>query len=1725
MNRIINPQQLKLSIVKIIYKKNQQGTGFFITESIIMTAYHIMLDEKINDEEIQIILNDGTTICCTVLSIDEENDFCLLKGDFESKFFLPLYNIPIRINENWESYGFPYRGDSDGLRIFGTVNELIDNEKYDFILNCSETDKNYNYEGLSGSPVVCYGKVIGIVLKQLDDKIGAISLNRMIDFLHKKNISVKTEVPFNEIPKQFEDELKDLVSNYDVQNRLDDSIKESGNWILLEGNPGTGKTFNVASYVSEENNLVVGKYFTKIPNDDKPKSLRISNDFFLTWLEETISLTLTGNIAPKNNDPLVKRIEQLSYLFSELDSYLAEINKTGVFFIDGLDEINNLEDFLGIIPLNIPDNIKIVLACTSKEILPSNIKNILNTNQSILVSPLVTSQCEFYIQRKLYDELDFENIQKIALKSEGHPLYLNYLIDFINLTDVTDDEDELNEWIENIPVISGNIINYYNIIWDKIYQNSNQLWICLVLSQLRQAIDKGDLLNILPSEIRSHFYSVFPKINYLIKGGDKLEIYHNSFKEFILSKVPLFKKDCNDIIVKFCENHCDSIYAVTNNIYHYSLSNSPEKAVINCNQEWADIMAVNHIEPDLVISDIKNVIELSINLQLTTEIIRILLLLQRIDFRYNSVFVEYAHEIALALIANKKYSQAIKYIVRRDVLLISIGDAIHFLQHFYENNASVEVEILNNAIEKEYRRLINDASDDNGLHSSTFIVKAQTIILGSTNDLKIAQMNLLKYLNILRQSLKNLDDHNSEITVGTGQNVQFIRDYCCSWNNAYLLRNFKVNMDVERMMEVPEIKINESWAGTYAISLLIYRKEINNFNLKNLYSTDDEKALIPSIELLIENYGYVKEKNNVKNIISALITNSSKTEILKTIITEYLTFENELDIRNKNGVDFEYLNYEELCLRQNCLGFLEENDDLPIYHKLWNHKSWENDILALINEIHFLEGKLYYFKSSNQISEKLIFIRTKLEEITKSINYTFDYRSHWQRSYQLPEEIFPLIYSKLISIINEFDKDRLELFLESLKIKSKNQLGLYTEGYRNVLHEIIKCLISIEYEKLKILPFIELWENHVLGGIENRWERTEEFLKIIEIYGILNFIDKSDNVFQEMLNTSMGPSWYKESQLTPINTTLKILKSKPDNEIIQNFASILDYASGEMTFQRYVKYNKEVFISSLIKNNRLNEALEYYKFEVFPNPKVIIRNAEISSFDAPRLGDGYALGARNITEQSGILNILEKDTGINPYLKWALCEIFTINDDIFRYITDYGNKIATVLNEIEELEDGNINSICKSVSVLIASPLIENDDRKSLLLTIAKNLSTPNVRRIQDNLSEYNISWVLNEDIENSSLDKKPKEKDNFDLFNEDFSKPEISNNNILLQEGLQTFVKERRSIWFNNWSKSADRAKDNIKMLLEDDKSVISNLKDNILKFDEEYWVICKELIWFLEGKLDETQISEIYKNVNMHFHHIVRPNEEVKEKYSWLNNDFDNQNGDELVVKFIIWHLNHPDSYIRDKTSEILKQLVIYYPFTFKSLLNTCLINKPELSTEVCSQILLEISSENPDLIIEFFSKNKDVIDEISKIEHFTIKKNLIDLAKNLDDKGFNQLHLKIQSTIPKSIILSGEVSLEDDYLDFIQYEIDDLNEKLFLDAKFCLNLNLNIDDYCDSLSKEEILKSDKYLKRSFYTTENVLGRYNYYLKHALNNAINHRISENNIELVDEIINPKYV
>ncbi|AZB22143.1 serine protease [Kaistella haifensis] len=1717
MNRIISSATVESSVVQIVYKNKESGTGFFITNNIIITAYHTLLDIKIDENSIIVYDFEQESQQASILHVDEINDICLLKVNNKNSVFLPLTETSIRINDAWNSFGFPYLGHQEGVRLFGIVNQEVKNERYDFIVNSANVESGFDYKGLSGAPIISSGRVIGVALQQLDDKIGAISINKISKLLAELSISVFKEEKLNEIPPKFAKEISQIVTNYDFVDRLNNVIQNKNNWILIEGNPGTGKTTNVASYNPEDNSLLLGRYFTKIPNDDRPKSLRISKENFLNWLEESISIEITGKLPPKSSEPFENRLVDLGGSFEALDNYLIDKNKVGLFFIDGLDELEKLKDFLEIIPAELPENLRIILSCTSKNILPIEIRNKLDESQVIILKPLEISLCEYYCENKFQGRVDYENIQRIAIKSEGHPLYLNYLINFILNSELIEDEDELNAWIENIPSIGGDIENYYNVIWESIYEDSNKLWICLILSQLRQAVSEEDLLDILPEDIKRHYYAVIPKISHLIKN-DKLEIYHNSFKDYILKKLPLYKKQCNDTVAEFCENFPDRLYSVVNLVYHNAMSSNPYKAIIACNQQWADNLAVRHVEPDFIIDDIKRAIDMSIQLRKTTDLLRLLLLLQRIDFRYNSVWVEYAYEMALALIAQQEYSNALKYLVRRNVLLVSISDATLFLKYFYENDAYDEAEILNNAIEREYRKSVYEGmKSSEGVRPSLFISKARSIILRTRADFENAQAETWEYLNLFEAKE---DTGSTSIGLKNSPLLKYVINHSTAWNNGFLARNFDLVLDIDEVIGDGRIAIDDNWSVIYATSLLIYREELNGYNLPDFNTLEIETKLSDTTENLLEKFGYVPTPQARRIIISSLLKSTTKPDLLRNVIDEYIQDERKTILRADNGVDVDMDSFTNLYLKSNCLGFKDDTEDFTVKDKQWHTKTWEHDLFVLISEIYYFEGLVYFFKASNQLDEKKDFIRSTLEKIVESINFNFDFRSYWDRGYQFPEKLMPELFKKLVHLFHEFDFENLTTFLDTVENHTVNQLGLFSEGYRASLCEIIHALLLLRCEEKIVTPLLQIWKKHVLYGVQNRWERTADLLKITEVYALLNLPDQSKEVFQEMLNTSMGPTWYKESQLMLINVALEDFKEAPNNTLA-DYASILDQASGEMTFQRYVRNSKEEFIGSLIENEHIQKALDYYRFELLPPSNILNYNAESSDFDAPRLGDGYTLGAKNISDTNSILIIL-KTIDCNPYLKLALCEIFTINDDISRYSYDFGKQIGNVLNEIENLQDGNIDKACASVAILIADEEIDIDSRREMLRELGSTLSSANIIKLRECLKVHQINWAAEYDPEEHATITRKKEKDSYDIFNDSLNDGRSHNKLDKIKEGLQVFENDQRSIWMNNWSTSTDAAKANIKTLFEDHESVVHLLGPNILNFDNEYWYICQEMMAFLEGKLNHQQVVEIHQIVGNHFNYIVRPSSAIKEKYKWIEKETIAKNNDDLVVEFIIWHLNHPVQVIRNKTMNALERLSISTDFTLNILFETCISDIPKPSTELCSYIIKNIAIDSPNVIKEFLSQNIQLIPNVAAVQHVTIKKNLLDVSIELNRVGFADLYLAIKRILPNTIILTGKVTFEDDsHLVYIHDIIDDLNSQMFLNSEFSNDIDQFINEFCLPEKKENVKRSDRYLRRSFPIQTMIEGTYNEIVRHSLNKALCKRVSIDNIEELYKIVN----
>lgn len=1714
MKNILTPIQIKKSIVKITCDE-EQGTGFLIAESLIVTAFHVVAGSS----QINVILSDKDEVTGELISYDGNFDIAIIKIEKQCEEFLPIQARTIRYNENWETNGFAYHGQANDLRIVGNVNQIQINDRSDFVLNSEDIESDFDYSGFSGAPVVLSNKVGGVILQQEDDKLLAISISKIAVFLIDNNVNVEEEINVLDIPVEFEDDIKSSTPNHENHDAIDKTIISSNKWFLYSGSPGSGKTISVASYLPEDENIeVLGKYFIKIPNDKTPKALKTSNRYFIQWLEEIIYLKLTGTPPPVDENGFERKLEKLPSLLNELGLYYQSMKKNGLLVIDGLDEIPELSVFLKSIPLELPDNLKVLLSCTSKEILPSEIKSVITQNETIVAKPINIGQCEAFILKELgKDVLSIERIQELAIKSEGHPLYLRYLVNYVkNLS--ADEINDIDNWLNQIPIISGDITKYYDSLWDRIYEIPDKLWVIIILSWSRQSLNQNDLIKILPEPYNLSFLSHFSSLKYLLKGDNDLEIYHNSFKEYVILNTELYSTQTNDYISKFCSQNTDHDYSINNRLYHLAHGTNKNEAISYCDQDWADKGALNSVSPELVIGDLKDIINISIDLKQTVETIRLLLLLQRIEFRYDSVFAENANLIASALISLGEYNAALKYLVRENTLLVDNYDAITFLQLLYENEAIAEARILFDAISQRYRRQINEGvKSKEGIANDTFILQLNALTLSMNDDFKKAlrsNINLLQTLGRLQDDAQESGDENLY------KAVYNTRQYASSWQSAYSLRRFDIFRDSEEIAQITGVKLDKEWTKMRASTMVLY-DEIATYNTGVFDKTDNFNSAIKDIEYLIQKYGYNEDKSELLILINSLIDNSSNTSLVEKLIIKYLNFDSNFNFRMDNGVDLNYHDIHELYFKYKFKGYIDDTKDLPVVQNSYDrYKKWEDFSTAVLKNIAFIDGKSQLRNVEDQEEELESSIKEYLKVLSK-IDFTFDERSFWDRSYSLPEAFYPFLYSKVISYLAKFSHKELHIFLKSFLAKSQNQAGLYSEGFRKSLFEITSGLVKANYETDDILQLLEIWSKYVIDNVENRWERTSDLLKIIELYGLISEREKGRKIFKVMLNTSMGPSWYKEAQLDLLNTTLDLSNGEEElNKYLKKFAAILDYASGEMTFQRYVRYEKEAFVGSLIKSGKSEIAFDYFKSEILPSPQLIIRNAEKSTFDSPRLGDGYCLGARNFKEQNGILEVLKTIRVNSSYLKWALTEIFTINDDVFRYVRKFGNYQAQLLKYYEETENINLDELYNSV-VQIASSEELKDDMVEYLNCFKSQISGKGIRTIQGYLLEKGVSWEINPDEKESENSVKRTKENYFEEFNSSYFKNDIARKD-LIKEGTEAFKKERINIWLGNWSSSSNTAKSNLKQLFTDEYEVFEYLKEFINQYSNDIWSITSNLIWFLEGKLSLQTTEDIYKTIVEHFNLLVRPDDETISKYDWIEEETDNKTNDELLTDFLIWFLNHPNRGFSDRTFESIEKLALYEPkLMIPALIKELCSNKPNISPVRCSMILKNIATKKPELISNIIQNDDKLFQSLTKVEHLTIKKNLMDVPIFLNRTGYNQLYDEIYDGIPEAIVIVGDVALDEDYLEDISYEIDELNEMQILNRKFCETLLITISEKCKPLSINDFQKSDKYLRRSFPNDNFYNGRFAEVLNYALNISITSRVDRRNINEVYDILN----
>ncbi len=301
-------------IVKVI-GNNNVGTGIIIDNDLILTAKHLM-----NQEEYKIELYNGNIINANEYSIDENKIVGLLKLEDsiedDIKHLLTSDYTPYQ-DDKWEIYGYITSEQIiHYIKGIGT-HYIIDEEKVsDMQVSNISVGQAINYRGMSGSPVIVDGMIIGIVQEQIisSDKATGIKVSSISSFAQYIN---RKYIESNKIKS----DLKKYMSRYTKQ-QIYKNI-ESGKYIP--------KIF------VEQNEYKEYLRFFCEPRLFINKSIEEIQSLYFKDLNEFLKKNFNNNISFKFPDR-IEDDEKLLLVSKELSENL----KNAIKLIENIDQMQNL---------------------------------------------------------------------------------------------------------------------------------------------------------------------------------------------------------------------------------------------------------------------------------------------------------------------------------------------------------------------------------------------------------------------------------------------------------------------------------------------------------------------------------------------------------------------------------------------------------------------------------------------------------------------------------------------------------------------------------------------------------------------------------------------------------------------------------------------------------------------------------------------------------------------------------------------------------------------------------------------------------------------------------------------------------------------------------------------------------------------------------------------------------------------------------------------------------------------------------------------------------------------------------------------------------------------------------------------------------------------------------------------------------------------------------------
>ena len=254
----------------------------------------------------------------------------------------------------------------------------------------------------------------------------------------------------------FNEDLKKIIQN------------TSGDYIIITGLPGSGKSTTLTRYIDQLRNLTefeVVKYYCFVDINDNFQNLRLQ--------AKTLRANLLDQIQEIFSEILDRRYDyteqNFSYVLSKVGKYFEENKKKLLIFLDGLDHAEKMateiqESLINSLPRSIPKGIAIIVGTQELHNWPIFLRAIKeNPDQSIELPLFNLNETQDYLQKKFGENLLKErDLQELFRISEGLPIYLRYISELIKTFET------FEEVINNLsPIINGEIKYYYDFLWSE----------------------------------------------------------------------------------------------------------------------------------------------------------------------------------------------------------------------------------------------------------------------------------------------------------------------------------------------------------------------------------------------------------------------------------------------------------------------------------------------------------------------------------------------------------------------------------------------------------------------------------------------------------------------------------------------------------------------------------------------------------------------------------------------------------------------------------------------------------------------------------------------------------------------------------------------------------------------------------------------------------------------------------------------------------------------------------------------------------------------------------------------------------------------------------------------------------------------------------------------------------------------------------------------------------